>query len=561
MATSTQKLVIVESPAKAKTIEKFLGRGYKVEASQGHVRDLPKSQLGVDADNDFEMKYITIRGRGKILAKIKREAKSASRIYLATDPDREGEAISWHLANTLEIDPAKPCRIEFHEITKKAVKEALEHPRPIDMDRVDAQQARRALDRLVGYKISPLLWAKVKKGLSAGRVQSVATRMVVEREQEIEAFIPEEFWDITAQFAAQNQKGRKMTCQAKLISLNGKKASIHNEKEALAAKQRILKGSFSIQSIKRGDKLKRPQPPFTTSSLQQEASRKLNFSTAKTMQVVQQLYEGIDLGKAGTVGLVTYIRTDSVRVAEEAVQAARGFITSQFGEDYCPEQPNQYKGRKNAQDALGRIFAEARAKGVRVQFADEKALDRESETGRHQGVIAYATDFVYADFDELLAPADTPRLVIVCDGIEDVHNLGSILRVAECVGASGVVIPKNKSAQVNESVMRISEGAANHIKIARVPGVNYAVDELKKNGYWVYALEAAGEDIYAADLTGDVALVIGGEDSGVGALTQKKCDKLVSLPMFGKINSLNASVALGVAAYEVVRQRKCPTKN
>ena len=217
--------------------------------------------------------------------------------------------------------------------------------------------------------------------------------------------------------------------------------------------------------------------------------------------------------------------------------------------------------RKNAQDALGRIFAEARAKGVRVQFADEKALDRESETGRHQGVIAYATDFVYADFDELLAPADTPRLVIVCDGIEDVHNLGSILRVAECVGASGVVIPKNKSAQVNESVMRISEGAANHIKIARVPGVNYAVDELKKNDYWVYALEAAGEDIYAADLTGDVALVIGGEDSGVGALTQKKCDKLVSLPMFGKINSLNASVALGVAAYEVVRQRKCPTKN
>lgn len=351
MATSTQKLVIVESPAKAKTIEKFLGRGYKVEASQGHVRDLPKSQLGVDADNDFEMKYITIRGRGKILAKIKKEAKSASRIYLATDPDREGEAISWHLANTLEIDPAKPCRIEFHEITKKAVKEALEHPRPIDMDRVDAQQARRALDRLVGYKISPLLWAKVKKGLSAGRVQSVATRMVVEREQEIEAFIPEEFWDVTAQFAAQNQKGRKMTCQAKLISLNGKKASIHNEKEALAAKQRILKGSFSIQSIKRGDKLKRPQPPFTTSSLQQEASRKLNFSTAKTMQVVQQLYEGIDLGKAGTVGLVTYIRTDSVRVAEEAVQAARGFITSQFGEDYCPEQPNQYKGRKNAQDA------------------------------------------------------------------------------------------------------------------------------------------------------------------------------------------------------------------
>lgn len=351
MATTAQKLVIVESPAKAKTIEKFLGKGYRVEASQGHVRDLPKSQLGVDADHDFEMKYITIRGRGNILARIKKEAKNASRIYLATDPDREGEAISWHLAHTLNIDPAKPCRIEFHEITKKAVKEALEHPRPIDMDRVDAQQARRALDRLVGYKISPLLWAKVKKGLSAGRVQSVATRLVVEREQEIEAFLPEEFWDVTATFEAQNSKGRKMTCEAKLVSLDGRKAQIGNEQDALAAKERILKASFSVRSAKAGEKLRRPQPPFTTSSLQQEASRKLNFSTAKTMQVVQQLYEGIDLGKAGTVGLVTYIRTDSVRVAAEAVEAARGFIRSQYGEEYCPETPNQYKGRKNAQDA------------------------------------------------------------------------------------------------------------------------------------------------------------------------------------------------------------------
>ena len=237
MATSTaKKLVIVESPAKAKTIEKFLGKGYKVEASQGHVRDLPKSQLGVDPDHDFDMKYITIRGRGDILAKIKKEAKSASRVYLATDPDREGEAISWHLANTLGMDPSKPCRIEFHEITKKAVKEALEHPRPIDMDRVDAQQARRALDRLVGYKISPLLWAKVKKGLSAGRVQSVATRMVVDREQEIEAFIPEEYWDVTADFSARNDKGKNMTYQAKLVSLDGKKVAIKNETEALAAK-------------------------------------------------------------------------------------------------------------------------------------------------------------------------------------------------------------------------------------------------------------------------------------------------------------------------------------
>ena len=351
MATTAKKLVIVESPAKAKTIEKFLGRGYKVEASQGHVRDLPKSQLGVDVDQDFAMKYITIRGRGDILARIKKEAKNASRVYLATDPDREGEAISWHLANTLGMDPSKPCRIEFHEITKKAVKEALEHPRAIDMDRVDAQQARRALDRLVGYKISPLLWAKVKKGLSAGRVQSVATRMVVDREQEIEAFIPEEYWDVTASFSAKNVKGKAMTYQAKLMSLGGQKVAIKNETEAKAAKESILRSAFAVQSVKEGEKLKKPQPPFTTSSLQQEASRKLNFSTAKTMQVVQQLYEGIDLGKTGTVGLVTYIRTDSVRVSEEAVTAARSFIRQQFGDEFCPETPNQYKGRKNAQDA------------------------------------------------------------------------------------------------------------------------------------------------------------------------------------------------------------------
>lgn len=351
MASTTQKLVIVESPAKAKTIEKFLGKGYKVEASQGHVRDLPKSQLGVDPSQDFAMKYITIRGRGDILSRIKKEAKNASAVYLATDPDREGEAISWHLANALDIDTKKRCRIEFHEITKKAVKEAIEHPRVIDMDRVDAQQARRALDRLVGYKISPLLWAKIKKGLSAGRVQSVATRMVVEREREISSFIPEEYWDITAKFDAPNPKGKKISCDAKLVTLDGKKAVINNEKLALAAKKRILNASFTVKSNKIGEKIKRPQPPFTTSSLQQEASRKLNFSTAKTMQVVQQLYEGIDLGKAGTVGLVTYIRTDSVRVADEALDAARAYIQGEYGGEYCPEKPNIYKGRKNAQDA------------------------------------------------------------------------------------------------------------------------------------------------------------------------------------------------------------------
>ena len=349
-SNSNQKLVIVESPAKAKTIEKFLGKGYKVEASQGHVRDLPKSQLGVDPANDFDMKYITIRGRGSILAKIKKDAKSASRVYLATDPDREGEAISWHLAQTLDIDPSKPCRIEFHEITKKAVKEAIEHVRPVDMARVDAQQARRALDRLVGYKISPLLWAKVKKGLSAGRVQSVATKMVVQREQEIEDFIPEEYWDVLSDLTASNARGKKIGFQAKLTALDGQKAVIRNERDAFAARDRIVEGVFQVAAVKRADKLKRPQPPFTTSSLQQEASRKLNFSTAKTMQVVQQLYEGVDAGK-GTVGLVTYIRTDSVRVSAEAVEAVRQQINTVYGADYCPPKPNEYKGRKNAQDA------------------------------------------------------------------------------------------------------------------------------------------------------------------------------------------------------------------
>ena len=348
---SHTKLVIVESPAKARTIEKFLGRGYKVEASQGHVRDLPKSQIGIDTDRDFDMKYITIRGRGNIISKIKKEAKSATTIYLATDPDREGEAISWHLATMLDIDPSTPCRIEFHEITKKAVKEAIDKARPVDMDRVDAQQARRALDRLVGYKISPLLWAKIKKGLSAGRVQSVATRLVVEREQEIESFIPEEYWDVLATSTAANQRGKKTSFQSRLVGLDGKKAQITNEKDAMEAKKRILGAAFTVAAVKKGEKLKRPQPPFTTSSLQQEASRKLNFSTAKTMQVVQQLYEGIDLGKAGTVGLVTYIRTDSVRVSEEALDAARAQIRTQFGQEYCPDRPNEYKGRKNAQDA------------------------------------------------------------------------------------------------------------------------------------------------------------------------------------------------------------------
>ncbi len=350
MAQKT-KLVIVESPAKARTIAKFLGRGYKVEASQGHVRDLPKSQLGVDVDNDFAMKYITIHGRGKILAKIRKEAKSASKILLATDPDREGEAISWHLAQTLDMDLDSACRIEFHEITQKAVKQALNNPRKIDMGRVDAQQARRALDRLVGYKISPLLWAKVKKGLSAGRVQSVATRLVVDREQEIEEFIPEEYWNVNAAAMMPAARGRKTTFRLKLSQLDGKKIELSNEDEAKAAVSRVENAHFAVSQIKMGEKKKTPAPPFTTSSLQQEAGRKLNFTTMRTMQVVQQLYEGIDLEGEGTQGLVTYIRTDSVRVSDEALSAVRAFIPEQYGEEYLPETPNVYKGRKNAQDA------------------------------------------------------------------------------------------------------------------------------------------------------------------------------------------------------------------
>ena len=353
MAAAKQKLVIVESPAKARTIGKYLGKGYTVVASQGHVRDLPKSQIGVDTENDYEPKYITIRGRGDILAEIRKEARNAGKIYLATDPDREGEAISWHLAGVLGIDPQSPCRIEFHEVTKKAVQAAIKNPRTIDMGRVDAQQARRVLDRLVGYKISPLLWAKIKKGLSAGRVQSVATRMVVMREQEIEAFIPEEYWDITTEFQPEGAdgRGRKKPLTARLSLLDGEKADLKNEEAANAAAERIGKGRFTVASVKNGDRRRTAQPPFTTSSLQQEASRKLNFTTAKTMQVVQQLYEGIDLAGEGTQGLVTYIRTDSVRVSDEALAMVREYIPERFGAEYLPETANVYKGRSNAQDA------------------------------------------------------------------------------------------------------------------------------------------------------------------------------------------------------------------
>ena len=340
------KLVIVESPAKAKTIAKFLGRGYKVEASQGHVRDLPKSQIGVSPENDFEPKYITIRGRGDILNRIRKEARTAAKVYLATDPDREGEAISWHLANVLGIDEHSPCRIEFNEVTMKAVKAAVKSPRGIDIDRVNAQQARRVLDRLVGYKISPILWAKVKKGLSAGRVQSVAAKMICDRENEIDTFLPEEYYNIAGRFMV---NGAELT--ARFYGENGEKMDVHTREECDALLARAREGAYSVRAIKKSERRKLPAAPFTTSNLQQEASRKLNFNTGKTMQIAQQLYEGVELAGEGLQGLVTYIRTDSTRISDEALASVREMIQSTYGEPFLPAEPNIYKSRKTAQDA------------------------------------------------------------------------------------------------------------------------------------------------------------------------------------------------------------------
>lgn len=411
MAQNT-KLVIVESPAKAKTIARYLGRGYKVEASQGHVRDLPKSQLGVDVDHGFEMKYITIHGRGPILAKIRKEAKSASKILLATDPDREGEAISWHLAHVLDIDPASACRVEFNEITKKAVQQAMKQPRPIDMERVNAQQARRALDRLVGYKISPLLWAKIKKGLSAGRVQSVATRLIVDREEEIEAFVPEEYWDVSAEASLPDSHGKKRAYSFSLYQLNGNKAALTSQKDAEAAKKRIETSAFKVSGVKHSEKHKMPSAPFTTSSLQQEASRKLNFTTMKTMQVVQQLYEGIELAGEGTQGLVTYIRTDSVRISDEAVQAARAFIPGEYGAEYLPDAPQIYKGRSNAQDAH---------EAIRPTVIDRKPDDIKASLSRDQYLLY---KLIWSRFIACqMAPALYDAVTITAEGGKTVLRL------------------------------------------------------------------------------------------------------------------------------------------
>jgi DNA topoisomerase I len=339
-------LVIVESPAKAKTIERYLGKKYKVKASMGHVRDLPKSQMGVDINNGYEPKYITIRGKGPIIKELKTAAKKAKKVFLAADPDREGEAIAWHLANMLDLDIHSDCRVVFNEITKDAVKESFQHPRPINMNLVDAQQARRVLDRLVGYNISPLLWKKVKKGLSAGRVQSVALRLIIDREKEIKQFQPEEYWTIQAEFVKGNE-----TFTASFYGVDGQKLELKKEADVAAILQRRNGNRFTVTSVAKKERKRNPVPPFTTSSLQQEAARKLNFRTKKTMMIAQQLYEGIDLGSEGTVGLITYMRTDSTRVSESAQQEALSYIEATFGKEFVAQEKRKEKKNANAQDA------------------------------------------------------------------------------------------------------------------------------------------------------------------------------------------------------------------
>ena len=348
-------LVIVESPAKVKTIKKFLGSNYVVDASQGHVRDLPKSQLGIDVENDYEPKYITIRGKGDVLSKLRKEVKKADHIYLATDPDREGEAISWHLASALKLPESgkKVSRITFNEITKNAVKESIRHPREIDMDLVDAQQTRRMLDRMVGYLISPLLWKKIKRGLSAGRVQSAALRMICDREAEIEAFIPKEYWTIEAKLlGGKGRKNAQTLYGARYYGKDGEKNEPESEAECLAVEEDCRKGEFIVREIKNSERIRRAPLPFTTSTLQQEASRALNFSTQKTMRIAQQLYEGVNVAGHGTIALITYLRTDSTRVSAEAEAAARSYVEAHFGAEYvgAPAQAVQKNGG-NVQDA------------------------------------------------------------------------------------------------------------------------------------------------------------------------------------------------------------------
>ena len=352
----TDKLIIVESPAKANTIKKFLGGNTKVVASMGHIRDLPKSKLGIDVDHNFEPEYINIRGKGDLIKKLKKDAKSSKKVYLATDPDREGEAIAWHLSKILDVDNSKVTRVTFNEITKTAVQKAIKEPRDIDINLVDAQQARRVLDRIVGYKISPVLWKKVRRGLSAGRVQSVAVKLIVDREEEIEKFIPEEYWNIYVKLL--DEKSKK-TFEAKFYGKDGKKQEVHNKEQVDKILSGIENAKYIVEDVKKGEKKRNPAPPFTTSTMQQEASRKLGFTLKKTMSVAQGLYEGVKIPEKGTVGLITYMRTDSTRISEEARAAAKKHIVEEYGENYYENR--YYKTNKEAQDAH---------EGIRPTYAD-----------------------------------------------------------------------------------------------------------------------------------------------------------------------------------------------
>ena len=352
----TDKLIIVESPAKANTIKKFLGGNTKVVASMGHIRDLPKSKLGIDVEHNFEPEYINIRGKGDLIKELKKDAKSSKKVYLATDPDREGEAIAWHLSKILDVDDSKVTRVTFNEITKTAVQKAIKEPRDIDINLVDAQQARRVLDRIVGYKISPVLWKKVRRGLSAGRVQSVAVKLIVDREEEIEKFIPEEYWNIYVKLL--DEKSKK-TFEAKFYGKDGKKQEVHNKEQVDKILSGIENAKYIVEDVKKGEKKRNPAPPFTTSTMQQEASRKLGFTLKKTMSVAQGLYEGVKIPEKGTVGLITYMRTDSTRISEEARAAAKKNIVEEYGENYYENR--YYKTNKEAQDAH---------EGIRPTYAD-----------------------------------------------------------------------------------------------------------------------------------------------------------------------------------------------
>ena len=352
----TDKLIIVESPAKANTIKKFLGGNTKVVASMGHIRDLPKSKLGIDVEHNFEPEYINIRGKGDLIKKLKKDAKSSKKVYLATDPDRQGEAIAWHLSKILDVDNSKVTRVTFNEITKTAVQKAIKEPRDIDINLVDAQQARRVLDRIVGYKISPVLWKKVRRGLSAGRVQSVAVKLIVDREEEIEKFIPEEYWNIYVKLL--DEKSKK-TFEAKFYGKDGKKQEVHNKEQVDKILSGIENAKYIVEDVKKGEKKRNPAPPFTTSTMQQEASRKLGFTLKKTMSVAQGLYEGVKIPEKGTVGLITYMRTDSTRISEEARAAAKKHIVEEYGENYYENR--YYKTNKEAQDAH---------EGIRPTYAD-----------------------------------------------------------------------------------------------------------------------------------------------------------------------------------------------